>query len=146
MNVYDGLRREIKGKLGIKAVSNLGTYFSIPSFRGKIKCLAFGYVLDRVKEKLKCWKQQALSYGGKEILFKVVVCAVPMYIMACFKFLKKICSLMNATVASVWWGQKEEKMRIHWKSWLRMSILKSLRGMGFKDLCIFYVALLAKQS
>ena len=32
MNVHDGLRREIEEKLGIKAVSNPGTYLGIPYF------------------------------------------------------------------------------------------------------------------
>ena len=56
-NVLISFKKEVEEKLGIKAACNLGTYLSITSFWGKTKCEALGYVLERVKGKLKNWKQ-----------------------------------------------------------------------------------------
>ena len=78
------------------------------------------------------------------MLIKVVACSVPTYVMACFKFPKKISDNMNASIANFWWGQKEEERRIHWKSWMKLTMAKSLRDMSFKDLVLFNNALLTK--
>ena len=74
------------------------------------------HVVEWVRGKLKSWKQQSLSYGGKEILIKVIASAVPTYLMACFKFPVQICNILNASIANFWRGQKEDEKRIHWKS------------------------------
>ena len=64
--------------------------------------------------------------------------------MAYFKFPKKMCDLMNSLIARFWWGQKLEERKIHWKSWLSMTMAKSHGRLGFKDLEVFNMALLAK--
>ena len=81
--------------------------------------------------KLKNWKQQSLSSGGKEVLIKAVACTMPMYTMACFKLPKKLCVEMNSAMAKFWWARKEEKGRIHWKSGMKITMAKCLGGLGF---------------
>ena len=51
-NVPIDYRKMIEGVLGIKAANNPGIYLGIPSFWGKTKCEAFGYVRERVEKKL----------------------------------------------------------------------------------------------
>ena len=47
-------------------------------------------------------------------------------------------------MASFWWGQKEEERKVHWVSWMKLTNSKDRGGMGFKDLNLLNVALLAK--
>ena len=44
-----------------------------------------------------------------------------------------------------WWGQREDRRKIHWRKWEVLCKPKSEGEMGFKDLCRFNEAMLAKQ-
>ena len=96
--------------------------------------------------KLKSWKQQTLSQGGKEVLIKTIVRVIPTYTMAYFKILKKIYREMNSGIAKFWWGQNEEEEKIHWKNQMKMTMENSMGGMGQKDLEVFNTTLLGKQA
>ena len=88
--------------MGIQAASNIDMYLGILSFWGKTRYNALEYVKNGVVEKLKGLKQQALSFGKKDVLIKAVAYAMPIYTMACIKFPKKLCDDINATIANFW--------------------------------------------
>ena len=56
-----------------------------------------------------------------------------------------MCDEVNAMMTSFWRGQKKEKRKIYWVSWLNLTNSKEKDGMGFKDLNMLNLALLAKQ-
>ena len=43
-----------------------------------------------------------------------------------------------------WWDQRGEGKKIHWMSWGKLSKIKSLGGMGFRDTSHFNLAFLYK--
>jgi hypothetical protein len=45
-----------------------------------------------------------------------------------------------------WWDQQEGKKNCHWLSWDKLSSNKAAGGLGFHDLHIFNLAMLARQS
>ncbi|XP_016647055.1 PREDICTED: uncharacterized protein LOC107880293 [Prunus mume] len=49
-------------------------------------------------------------------------------------------------MAKYWWGETEDKRKIHWMSWNRLCKPKREGGMGFRNLYAFNMALLAKQD
>ena len=63
----------------------------------------------------------------------------------CNKVLRKVCDEINGAMAGFWWGQKQEERKIHWVSWLNLTKRKEKGGMGFKDINLLNIALLAKQ-
>lgn len=79
-------------------------------------------------------------------MIKAVANSIPTYPMTCFLFPKKACKDIDSLVSKFWWGQTEEKGVIHWKSWSKLTDMKSKGGMGFKDLLCFNKAMLAKTA
>lgn len=74
----------IMSRMQIKAVESHSKYLGLPTFVGQSKQQVFNFVQERVWKKLKGWKEKFLSNAGREVLIKLVVQAIPTYIMSCF--------------------------------------------------------------
>ncbi|XP_057770939.1 uncharacterized protein LOC130990727 [Salvia miltiorrhiza] len=144
-NTSAGFEREVMDVLAVKSGEGIQRYLGLPSFSLRNKRLQFGYLLDRVEKKLAGWSQRDFSAGGKEVLIKAVVQAVPTYAMQCFRIPDAICDGIHRLCAGFWWGDKEDKRRMHWARWERLCRPKDKGGMEFRNLKNFNKALLAKQ-
>ena len=106
----------------------------------------FNDIKEKFGKKLARWKKKMLSKASKEILIKAVAQAIPTYTMGCFKLPDFSCEELTSMVRNFWWGQKKEEKKTAWLSWEKMCEPKSCGGMGFKNLKLFNLALLAKQG
>ena len=91
-------------------------------------------------------KEKLLSKARKEILIKVVAQAIPTYSLSCFKIPDTLCDELTSMIRNFRWGQKDDERKLAWLSWEKLSMPKSRGGMGFKQLKLFNLALLAKQG
>jgi hypothetical protein len=53
---------------------------------------------------------------------------------------------ISAMICRYWWSQQDEKNQCHWIGWEKMTRAKQDVGMGFRELHIFNLAMLARQS
>lgn len=120
-------------------------YLGLPLHVGRSKSAKFAFLKDRLTKKLVTWRTKILSAAGKEILIKVVAQAIPTYVMSCYMLPKSLCDDLQLC-AQFFWGQTEEKKKIHWRSWDRMCLTKAEGGLGFKNLHAHNLALVAKQG
>ncbi|GJN14557.1 hypothetical protein PR202_gb01399 [Eleusine coracana subsp. coracana] len=102
---------------------------------------AFMYLKDRVWNKIQRWMEQCLSTKGNKVLIESVAHAM----MSCFKLSRGLCKHITGLLRKFWWGCKERKKKTYWVAWDDMVTPKCLRGMGFRDIELFNLALLVKQ-
>ncbi|XP_021839107.1 uncharacterized protein [Spinacia oleracea] len=148
-NVPNDGKMVLAEKLGVRLVNGHGSYLGMPTVIGKSKTRAFSYLKERVwkrLKRLKGWKQQLLSFAGREILLKAVVQAIPTYIMSLFRLPLSLCNDIQSMMARFWWGGKDNAKKISWVSWNNLSKKKVDGGMGYRRIIDFNEALLAKQA
>ena len=86
-----------------------------------------------------------LSRAGIEVMLKAVIQAILTYLMSCFQIPVAIYEKMRKAIANQWWGYKDGRRKMHWRSWEWISTPKALGGMGFRNMVLFNQAMLGRQ-
>lgn len=95
---------EIKRIFGLNVVYKHEKYLGLPSMVGRRKIRFFSDIKLRVLNKLSSWQHKSFSCGGKEVLIKAMVQAVPAYLMSIFKLPQALCEDIERATARFWWG------------------------------------------
>lgn len=144
-NTMPPQRQQVRQALNLQAETANKRYLGLPVYISHSKCKAFEYIRDRIWNRIQGWKEKLLSKAGKEILIKAVAQAIPTYAMACFDLTKNFCDQVSSMICQYWWSQ-QDKDKMHWLSWDKLSHSKKDGGLGFRDLYAFNQSMLAKQG
>lgn len=106
----------------------------------------FAFWKERLWKRIQGWKEKLLSKAGKETLIKAVAQAILAYAMSCFDLTKHLCDEMSKMICRYWWVQQDKENKIHWVSWDEICRRKKEGGLGFRDLHLFNLAMLARQG
>ncbi|XP_016168299.1 uncharacterized protein LOC107610812 [Arachis ipaensis] len=71
---------------------------------------------------------------------------MPIYTLSCFKLPETLIEDVQRAILQFWWGKKRSERRMQWIGWRITCRSKSQRGLNFKDLKAFNLAMLAKQG
>jgi hypothetical protein len=142
----ESVRQQVMNILDVHNISLSEKYLGMPSDVGASDNGAFKYLKDRVWKRVQGWLEMLLSAAGKEVLIKAVAQAIPTFSMACFRLPRGLCQHINGLLRNFWWGCKDGKRRTCWVAWEDMTKPKHLGGLGFRDIELFNLALLAKQA
>jgi hypothetical protein len=121
-------------------------YLGLPVPEGKMKSDKFKSTKEKFSKHASDWSEKYMSSGAKEIIIKSVLQSISTYAMGFFKFLAGLTDDLMQIIRNFWWGDEEDRRRMHWMSWEKMARPKSHGGMGFRDLRVFSQALLARQA
>ncbi|XP_048620086.1 uncharacterized protein LOC125590530 [Brassica napus] len=138
-------RQEIKDVLGIQNEGGMGTYLGIPEDISGSKCKLFAFLKDKLMHRMNGWTGRWLSKGGKEVLIKSILLALPTYVMSTFLLPLEICENLASAIAQFWWSSNPPKRGIHWAKWDKVCLSREEGGIGFRMIHEFNLALLAKQ-
>lgn len=95
-------QERIKRITGIQNEGGARSYLGLPECFGGSKVQMLDFIYARLKSRLSGWFFRSLSLGGKEVLLKVVVMALPVYAMSCFKLTKTTCEKLTAAMSAFW--------------------------------------------
>jgi hypothetical protein len=121
-------------------------YLGLPVCMVRSKANLFTYLKERICKRLQGWKEKLLSKAGKDILIKSIAQAIPSYAMSCFDLTKSLCDDISQMICRFWWAQQDKERKMHWVSCDIMSSRKEKWGLGFRDLHLFNLAMLARQD
>ena len=139
-------KQVVMNALDIAVEARNGKYLGLPVYMGRSKEKTFSYLKDRVWKRIQGWKEKLLSRAGKEILIKAVAQAIPSYAMSCFDLTKTLCDAISAMICRFWWAQQDNEHKMHWVSKEKLCTRKEKGGLGFRDLHLFNIAMLARQG
>lgn len=131
---------------GVCPVQQYESYLGLPALIGRSRVSTFNVLKDRIWKRIHGWQDKFLTHAGKEILIKAIIQALPTYTMSVFRLPKTITKDINTMMSRFWWGHKDSSHKMAWMAWKGMGRSKKMRGLGFRELDSFNVALLAKQG
>ena len=143
--IEETTRQELRDILGIQNLGGMGSYLGLPESLGGSKIHVFGFVQDRLNNRVNGWTFNFFPKGGKEIIIKSVVTALPNDVMSVYRLPKATVKKLTSAVSKFWWSPGGTTRGMHWKSWDKMCTNKNEGGLGFKDITDFNTAMLGKQ-
>jgi hypothetical protein len=137
---------EIQGILNYDTHCFEEKYLGLPVPKGRMKKGKFKSTKGRFSKHASDWSEKYMSSGAKEILIKSVLQSIATYAMGVFKFPMGLLDELQHIIRNFWWGDEEDRRRMHWMAWDKMTRPKSQGGIGFRDLRVFNQTLLARQA
>jgi hypothetical protein len=142
----DGIQADIKNILKCETEAFEDKYLGLPVPEGGMKGNKFKPMKGRFARRASDWNEKYMSSGAKETLIKSVLQSLTTYAMGVFKFPAGVTDELAKIIRDFWWGDEENKRKMHWMFWEKITRPKSQGGIGFRDLRVFNQALLARQA
>ena len=143
-NVDRDTRESLSDILGFASTPSLGKYLGFPLKHAGRSTQDYNFILDRVKQKLSGWKASMLSLAGRTVLIQASSAAIPSYVMQCSSLPGKILEGIDRVNRNFLWGSSEEKKKMHWIGWHKVTKPKEEGGLGLQAAKGRNLALLAK--
>lgn len=119
---------------GYKETKELGKYMEVPLNGRNPKKKDTNHIITSIKYKLTGWKAQHLSFACRTTLAKVVIKAIPMYVMIMCSLPKECVNKIHKLQRDFIWEDKNDQNHIHVVKWSIIMQPKHMRGMGFGNL------------
>ncbi|MCH83014.1 LINE-1 reverse transcriptase like [Trifolium medium] len=144
INVNDSWTKDAASALNCKVGELPIKYLGLPIGADPRRLKTWEPVIIALRKRLSSWSYRSLSMGGRLVLLKSVLSALPIYYLSFFKMPPGIISLIESLFKKFLWGGSEESRKIHWLKWDRVCKPKESGGLGLRDLKLFNLALLGK--
>jgi hypothetical protein len=103
--------------LDIQNVSFEEKYLGLHVTQGRMKDGNFQPVKEKPKKLFSDYAEKYSSSGAKDVIIKSVVQDIPKYPMSVFRFSERLCEDFMKMRTDFWWGDEDDKRKIHWMSW-----------------------------
>ena len=145
-NTREEVKSNLMADLEICLEARNDRYLGLPVSMGRSKVQTFNYLKEWVWNKIQGQKGKLLSRARKDVLIKVVAQAIPSYTMSCFDLTKTLCDDIGSMICRYWWSQQDKENKMHMLAWELLCIRKEKGDLGYRDLHLFNLAMLARQG
>ena len=90
--------------LGIQNLGGMGSYLGLPENSDGSKIQVFSFVQEHLNNRINRWTFKIFSKGGKEVIIKSMVTALPNHVMSCYRLPKATAKKLKSAVAQFWWS------------------------------------------
>lgn len=80
-NTAQETRKEICSRLGVGEVRSSGKYLGLPMHIGRNEIAEFGFMMEKIDQKLQVWSDKTLPKAGKITLLKTAAQIIPNFWM-----------------------------------------------------------------
>uniref|UniRef100_A0A803QD85 Reverse transcriptase zinc-binding domain-containing protein n=1 Tax=Cannabis sativa TaxID=3483 RepID=A0A803QD85_CANSA len=102
------------------------TFKILSAQEGHEKMKLFSGITNPIRKLLTSWKEQLFSIGGKEVLLKVVIQAIPTYAMSCFRLPVTLCCQIESRIARFWLSKFHTQAFLTKQAWRLLEFPHSL--------------------
>ena len=127
-----------------KAGSLPFTYLGLPIGGRCSRIALWDPIIEKMRKKLSSWKGSLLSQGGRATLIKASLSNLPLYYMSIFPIPLGVAEKIRKIQSQFFWNGSCEKRRMATVAWPFLENPKNLGGLGFGNLKIKNLGLLAK--
>lgn len=121
-------------------------YLSLPTMAGRSKKELFSFIKSKVWKHLNSWQEKLFSQGGKEILLKAVIKAIPTFAMSCLHLPVSLCKSLETLMARFWWESVGDAKKDTLDRLEEDVPIQRRRGLGFRSLLDFNQSFPCKAS
>lgn len=138
------MKASVKLALNIASEGGLGKYLGLPEHFGRRKKDLFTSLVDRIQQCAASWSNRFLSKAGKLTKLQTVLSTIPTYTMSCFLLSVSLCKRIQSVLTRFWWDGPDNKRKMSWVAWEKLTKPKAGGGLGIRDIQRFNQTLLAK--
>lgn len=110
-------------------------YLGIPFFLGAEKASFWDKVVHSITSIISSWNHKSLTMGGKILLIKSVLNAIPTYLMSIFQAPSQVIKDIRVSLRSFLWNDNlGSRKKIPLLAWDNICHPKELGGAGIRDL------------
>ncbi|XP_074374021.1 uncharacterized protein LOC141714399 [Apium graveolens] len=132
-NTKSEQRSEVSTQLGVQEKDEPDKYLGMPMRIGSNRSVVFGFLADRVQQKLQAWTAQNISKAGKVTLLKTSAQSIPNFWMNLLLVPREICDKIEKAMNAYWWGGGGERKGIKWMRWERLCEAKYYAHTSFLE-------------
>ncbi|XP_071917036.1 uncharacterized protein [Coffea arabica] len=119
-------------------------YLGFPLYVGRCKSSYFGEVAQAILQRIMSWKSKLLSSGGKIVLIKHVLSAIPVHLLSAAVLPRLVFDILEKACSNFLWGSSPDKTKFHWIRWSQLCFQVEEGGVGFRRLEDVYTAFSCK--